>query len=124
MGNGWQGLLQSRCTAANGDEKTQEHPHCRHHRFGLADPFVPRLTENKGPQSLGLITLGLLAKCLEQSDERQTVAIQSSFGRTSVSAHPVTKGAKEFGFRSRRHDGGNWRHESDHLKEAHKVARS
>jgi len=38
--------------------------------------------------------------------------------------HPVTKGAKEFGFRRWGHHGGSWRHKSDCLKEVDKVARA
>src|SRR5215831_2748902 len=124
MGNGRQGVLQTWCTAANGDEKAQKHPHRRHHRFGPTDPFIPSPMEHESPQSLGLIAFGLLTEGLEQSDDRQTVAVQGGFGRASVRAHPVTKGAKEFGDRRRGNHRGSWRHEPGCLKEAHKVARS
>jgi hypothetical protein len=74
------GKISRTCATVNGDEKAQKHPHCRHHRFGSADPFVPRPLENEGPQSLNLIALGLLAKRLEQSDKCQTVAVQPPEG--------------------------------------------
>src|SRR5688500_3739748 len=122
MGNGRQGLLQARCAVTNSDEKAQKHQHRRHHRFGSADAFVPHPTEHEGPQSLSLISLWLLAKRLEQSDDRQTIAVKSAVGRTSVCAHPMTKGAKEFGFRRWWYHRGSRRHESDRLQEAHKVA--
>src|SRR5919197_2529684 len=122
MRHGRYGVVETRLTTANGDEETQKHAHSSDHRFGTFDPLLPSPFEYEMPEGCGLKSFRLFTKRVQQSDDRQTVALEGGIGCSPMRPHPVPKGHKEFRVSTLRSRWGRWRDAPCRLKAVHKVA--
>jgi len=122
MRHGRYGVVETRLTTANGDEETQKHAYGSNHRFGPFDPLLPSPFEYEVPEGCGPKSFGLFTERVQQSNDRQTIALEGGVGCSPMRPHPGPKGHKEFRLRTWQSRWGRWRDVPRHLKEAHKVA--
>jgi hypothetical protein len=68
-------MIQPRCAAPHRDEKAEKHPDRCHHRLCAANAVATRTVEEKGAQRVCIILRWVLAKRVQEIDERQAVGV-------------------------------------------------
>jgi hypothetical protein len=90
-------VIQARAAAADGDEKAQKHAHRGHDGFGTPDPTLPGVLQDECTECLRLKAFRLVAKPVQQGQERQTIPVEGRLGGPAMGLHPLPKSRQQGG---------------------------